>query len=480
MQTKKTIITLSIVAAWTLFPALPVHICASEHNLGRLSPEQTGAAEVCVMKTSLGTMVFEFFESDAAKTVSQFKALVSKCFYDWKEFYRVVRGHVIQAGGGEAPKLPPEFNARPHIFGTLGLGRTADEWSGDSEFYVCVAARPYLDGKYTVFGRMIEGFDVLEKIAVVPVEEKWEGPDGRIAMHKPLEPVVIKSARIEPPDTKIGTAVGFPVIQALIVRYFYREPAAAEQFYGRILGLPSAGPELFRVSETVLLRILPLSEAGDDAESPKTATLSFVTDEVDLWYEYLKSKNVPMRSELKDASRHPTRGFVAVDPEGYLLEFERFLDHPKNSRLNDALRTIKPVFPEPMAKAGRPGNLGIKGNILWLYYRDLLASLNFFIDKLSSGLLVDQGFAKVMTASPSGFIGLVDGAQGLHPYTERKAVRIDFAVDDPEAWAALLTRRGVALLELKEGERALVFHDAGGYLFRFLPAQRSATSAENR
>jgi len=156
-----------------------------------------GKAEVCVMTTSLGTMVFAFFEADAPKTVAQFKDLVRKGFYDGKDFYRVVRGHVIQAGGGDAPKLPPEFNARPHVFGTLGLGRTGDEWSGDSEIYICVAPRPHLDGRYTVFGQLVEGSDVLEKIAAVPVEERWEGPDKKMAMHKPLQPVVIRSALIK-------------------------------------------------------------------------------------------------------------------------------------------------------------------------------------------------------------------------------------------------------------------------------------------
>jgi len=155
------------------------------------------AAEVCVMETSLGTLTFELFEADAPKTVAQFKALVRKGFYDGKDFYRVVKGHVIQAGGGGAPSLPPEFNKRPHLVGTLGLGRTGDEWSGDSEIYVCVAPRPHLDGRYTVFGRLVEGFDVLERIADVPVQEKWEGPDGKMAMHKPLTPVVIRRASIK-------------------------------------------------------------------------------------------------------------------------------------------------------------------------------------------------------------------------------------------------------------------------------------------
>lgn len=170
---------------------------AAAAAFGALDIPASGPAEICVMETSLGTMVFELFETDAPRTAAQFKALVRDGFYNGKDFYRVVRGHVIQAGGGGAPKLPPEFNSRPHIVGTLGLGRDVDPGSGDSEIYVCLAPRPHLDGKYTVFGRLIEGFDVLERIAAVPVEERWEGPDGKIAMHKPLDPVIIRAVRIE-------------------------------------------------------------------------------------------------------------------------------------------------------------------------------------------------------------------------------------------------------------------------------------------
>jgi predicted neuraminidase/cyclophilin family peptidyl-prolyl cis-trans isomerase len=153
--------------------------------------------DVCVLETSLGTMTFALFSEDAPKTVAQFKDLVRRGFYDGKDFYRVVKGHVIQAGDGGAPPLPPELNTRPHLFGTLGLGRVGDEWSGDSEIYICVAPRPHLDGRYVVFGQLIAGDDVLTKIAQVPVEERWEGPDNKMAMHKPLEPVVILKARFE-------------------------------------------------------------------------------------------------------------------------------------------------------------------------------------------------------------------------------------------------------------------------------------------
>ena len=121
----------------------------------------------------------------------------------------------------------------------------------------------------------------------------------------------------------------------------------------------------------------------------------------------------------------------------------------------------------------RPAGLGIKANILWLYYRDLEAALRFQVDKLSSGLLVDQGFAKVMAASRSGFVGLVDGAQGLHPFTERKAVRVELEVDAPAAWNAILARRGVAV-EPAAGEGGVpAFLDAGSYLFQFRRGQIS-------
>ena len=170
------------------------------------SQTQSGKQSVCVMQTNMGTMVFRFFEADAPQTTKQFQKLVREGFYNGKDFYRVVKGHVIQAGGGNAPKLPPEFNKNPHLFGTLGLGRTGDVNSGDSEIYICLAPRPHLDGKYTVFGQLIEGADTLEKISGVEVEEKWTGPDKKVAMHKPKKSVVIEKAWIEERVISSGSA----------------------------------------------------------------------------------------------------------------------------------------------------------------------------------------------------------------------------------------------------------------------------------
>ena len=158
----------------------------------------TPPAEVAVLETSLGTMVFRLFEKDAPKTVANFKALVKEGFYDGKPFYRVVAGHVIQTGdGGESgrPTVPDEFNSNPHVAGALGLAHDVQPNTGSTEIYVCLAPRPHLDGRFTVFGQIIEGMDVLAKIGAVPVNEKFL--EGNVAFHEPKEPVLIRKGRLE-------------------------------------------------------------------------------------------------------------------------------------------------------------------------------------------------------------------------------------------------------------------------------------------
>lgn len=155
--------------------------------------------KVCVLQTNLGTMIFRFFEKDAPKTSKYFQKLVKEGFYNGKIFYRIVKGHVIQAGDqGESgkPTIKDEFNANPHIIGAVGLAHGADPNSGSTEFYICLVPRPHLDGKYTVFGQLIEGLDILEKIGNVEVNEQYIG-DSKIAFHEPKEPVIIKKASIE-------------------------------------------------------------------------------------------------------------------------------------------------------------------------------------------------------------------------------------------------------------------------------------------
>ena len=149
-------------------------------------------------------MTIELAEADAPQTSANFKRLVREGFYDGRPFYRVVSGHVIQSGDGgenDEPTVPGEFGAIPHQNGVVGLARGEDPDSGSTEFYICVADRPHLDGRYATFGRVVEGLDVLASIAGVEVDEKWVA-GGKVAFHNPKTPVLIQRARVvEQPAT---------------------------------------------------------------------------------------------------------------------------------------------------------------------------------------------------------------------------------------------------------------------------------------
>ena len=152
--------------------------------------------EVAVLKTTLGTMVLRFYEKDAPLTTANFKKLVREGWYDGRPFYRVVKGHVIQAGDGDGggKTVKSEVNNHLHVPGAVGLARENNPDSGSTEFYICLAPRPHLDGKYNVFGQLIEGMDVLEKIGNVDVTMNYV---GSVAFHEPKTPVLIEKASIE-------------------------------------------------------------------------------------------------------------------------------------------------------------------------------------------------------------------------------------------------------------------------------------------
>ncbi len=163
-------------------------------------PDSIASLEVCVLKTNYGDMQFMFFDEAAPLTVEKFKNLVKEGFYDSLTFYRVVKDHVIQAGDGgenDVPTVQAEFNQYPHVVGTVGLARSEEPNSGSTEFYICLVPRPHLDGKYTVFGQLMEGYDILEKIGNTEIVEQYVGEDKDIAFHTPKEPVIIEKATIE-------------------------------------------------------------------------------------------------------------------------------------------------------------------------------------------------------------------------------------------------------------------------------------------
>ena len=127
--------------------------------------------DVAVIKTAKGTIAFKFFPEDAPQTVENFKKLVQKGFYNNLTFHRISEDFVIQGGdpngdgtGGPGYTIKDEFNPRPHLEGTVAMARTPEPNSAGSQFYICLQASPQLDGKYAVFGQVVEGLEVVHQI----------------------------------------------------------------------------------------------------------------------------------------------------------------------------------------------------------------------------------------------------------------------------------------------------------------------------
>jgi peptidyl-prolyl cis-trans isomerase B (cyclophilin B) len=118
-----------------------------------------------------GEIAIEFFPQDAPKTVENFVTLAKKGFYDGLTFHRVEPNFVVQGGdpkgdgtGGPGYKIKAEFNKQPHVRGVVAMARSNDPDSAGSQFYITLAPANFLDGKYTVFGKVTSGMDVVDKI----------------------------------------------------------------------------------------------------------------------------------------------------------------------------------------------------------------------------------------------------------------------------------------------------------------------------
>jgi cyclophilin family peptidyl-prolyl cis-trans isomerase len=140
---------------------------------------QDGANVEAVISTDKGEIVVRFYPDEAPVTVASFLQLARTGFFDGLRFHRVEPGFVIQGGdpksvdpnapdvgtGGPGYYLPAEFNNRLHKAGTLSMARSPQAAnSGGSQFFICLADQPQLDGQYTVFGDTVSGMDVVQSI----------------------------------------------------------------------------------------------------------------------------------------------------------------------------------------------------------------------------------------------------------------------------------------------------------------------------
>jgi peptidyl-prolyl cis-trans isomerase B (cyclophilin B) len=170
--------------------------------------------DVAVISTNFGDMIVEFYPDIAPMHVDSFVALVNEEYFDGTTFHRVIPGFMIQGGdpnsrnenkathgtGGRAGKffgigneedpstwlIPQEFNDTPHVKGILSMARTNDPNSASSQFFICHDNASFLDNNYTVFGKVVQGLDIIDEIVNVAKDQN----------DNPLERVEMLSVRI--------------------------------------------------------------------------------------------------------------------------------------------------------------------------------------------------------------------------------------------------------------------------------------------
>jgi cyclophilin family peptidyl-prolyl cis-trans isomerase len=133
---------------------------------------KSGGKKLAYLELKDGKVTIELRPDIAPKHVARVSELITQGFYNGLKFHRVIPGFMAQTGcpqgsgyGGSGQKIPAEFSKAPFKRGTLGMARSQDPNSGDSQFFICFADTPHLEGEYTVWGQVIEGMELVDKIA---------------------------------------------------------------------------------------------------------------------------------------------------------------------------------------------------------------------------------------------------------------------------------------------------------------------------
>ncbi|MDQ3608750.1 MAG: peptidylprolyl isomerase [Actinomycetota bacterium] len=146
------------------------------------------------MSTSEGELVLELFDEEAPKTVDNFRTLSQKGFYDGLTFHRIIPKFMIQGGcplgtgtGDPGYKFEDEINEHKIVRGALAMANAGPDTNGSQFFIVTTEAAPWLDGKHTVFGRVTEGMDVVDRLEGLPTD----------ARDRPVEPAGIVTVSVD-------------------------------------------------------------------------------------------------------------------------------------------------------------------------------------------------------------------------------------------------------------------------------------------
>jgi cyclophilin family peptidyl-prolyl cis-trans isomerase len=148
------------------------------------------------LHTTAGPITFELFDQDAPNTVANFRKLSGDGFYDGLTFHRIIKGFMIQGGcprgdgtGGPGYAFEDEFNQHKVARGALAMANAGPNTNGSQFFVVTAQECPWLDGKHTVFGQIIEGMEAVDAL---------EGAQTDVS-DQPLEPRTIERVELDPP-----------------------------------------------------------------------------------------------------------------------------------------------------------------------------------------------------------------------------------------------------------------------------------------
>jgi peptidyl-prolyl cis-trans isomerase B (cyclophilin B) len=184
--------------------AVPQQACSQEAKMDKTAADSVAVIQVEYDGKPMGNIVIGFFPDLAPNHVANFKKLADKGFYNGVTFHRVIPGFMIQGGdpntkdddrgndgyGNPGYTIKAEFSKKSHTRGIVSMARGKEPNSAGSQFFIVVKDSPYLDGQYSVFGEVLEGMDVADKIAAVPTDNK----------KNPLKKVIMKDVSIVPAD----------------------------------------------------------------------------------------------------------------------------------------------------------------------------------------------------------------------------------------------------------------------------------------
>jgi peptidyl-prolyl cis-trans isomerase B (cyclophilin B) len=189
MKNKKTVFALAVFCFAALFVFGTLAASAEKGRKGKVGN--------AILETTMGKIELTFFPDVAPGHVENFRKLAKKGFYDGTTFHRVIPGFMIQGGdtnsksddrsthgtGGPGYTIKAEFNDKKHLRGRLSMARSQDPNSAGSQFFICVADSLFLDGQYTVFGEVVDGMDVADKIVSVKKDGR-DNPLEKMEIHK--------------------------------------------------------------------------------------------------------------------------------------------------------------------------------------------------------------------------------------------------------------------------------------------------------